>query len=303
MILRCLFFLLPLTLFCQQDGYLSLYLYNMNLINPAFAGSEGSHVFSLTSRNQWNSIDESPKTTGLSYSQSRGKNVGIGLSIISDKIFIENQTMITIDFSYKLKLGDDSNVFLGIKGGGNSYSADPTPLSGFSQLPDPAQKSLSRFIPNMGIGFLFKKSSFWFSSSIPRLFNARRTDDIEVQARERIHIYISGGAQFDINENFSIKPNLMYRKGQGLPNSIDVNGWVSYLNKFEMGISFKSASVFSFLTAISVGENISIGYAYDTFRDGTLSGLNLKGHELAVRLKLGEIGGNKATEIATEVEE
>ena len=241
----------------------------MNLINPAFAGSEGSHVFSLTSRNQWNSIDESPKTTGLSYSQSRENNVGIGLSIISDKIFIENQTMVTIDFSYRLTLGDDSNLFLGIKGGGNSYSADPSPLTGFSQLPDPAQKSLSRFIPNMGVGFLFKKSSFWLSGSIPRLFNSKRDDDIEVQSRERIHVYLSGGAQFNITENFSIKPNLMYRKGKGLPNSIDFNGRVSYLNKFEIGISFKSASVYSFLAAVSVGENIRIGYAYDSFRDVT----------------------------------
>ena len=278
-------------------------MYNMNLINPAFAGSEGKHVFSLTSRNQWNSIDESPKTTGLSYSQSRKNNVGIGLSIISDKIFIENQTMVTIDFSYRLTLGDDSNLFFGIKGGGNSYSADPSPLSGFSQLPDPAQKSLSRFIPNMGVGFLFKKSSFWLSGSIPRLFNSKRDDDIEVQSRERIHIYLSGGAQFNITENFSIKPNLMYRKGKGLPNSIDFNGWVSYLNKFEIGISSKSASVYSFLAAVSVGENINIGYAYDSFRDVTLSGLNLKSHELAVRFTLGEIGSNEATEVSSESEE
>ena len=74
----------------------------MNLINPAYAGSEGSHVFSMTSRNQWNTIDDSPKTTGFSYSMATSKNVGLGVSIISDKIFIENQTMLTIDFSYKL---------------------------------------------------------------------------------------------------------------------------------------------------------------------------------------------------------
>ena len=54
--------------------------------------------------------------------------------------------MITLDFSYKLTLGNDSAVFLGIKGGGNSYSADPTPLLGFTTIPDPAQKSLSRLL-------------------------------------------------------------------------------------------------------------------------------------------------------------
>ena len=85
--------------------------------------------------------------------------MGLGVSIISDKIFIENQTMITIDFSYKLKLGNDSAVFLELKGW-NSYSADPTSLLGSTNIPDPAQKSLSRFNPNMGVGFLFKMAVY-----------------------------------------------------------------------------------------------------------------------------------------------
>lgn len=298
MILRILFFLFPFILFCQQDGYLSLYNFNMNLINPAFAGSEGSHVLSLISRNQWNTIENSPKTTGLSYSLSRSNNVGLGVSIITDRIFIENQTMFTIDFSYKLTLNNDGAVFLGIKGGGNSYSADPTPLLGFTNIPDPAQKSLSRFNPNMGVGFLFKMGKIWFSGSMPRLFNAKRDEDIEIQSRDRIHVYLAGGAEFNISEDFAIRPNLMYRKGKGLPNSIDFSSWVSYLNKFDIGISFKSGSVFSFLVSVGLGENISLAYAYDTFRNPALSGLNLNGHELAIRFNLGE-----ATPDKTDTEE
>ena len=118
MILRYLFFLFPLVLLCQQDGYLSLYNFNMNLINPAFAGSEGSHVFSLTSRNQWNTIEDSPQTTGFSYSFARSNNVGLGVSIISDKIFIENQTMITIDFPTNSNWGMIVQYFLELKGVG-----------------------------------------------------------------------------------------------------------------------------------------------------------------------------------------
>ena len=272
----------------------------MNLINPAYAGAEGSHVFSLTSRNQWNAIEDSPKTTGLSYSISRSNNVGLGISIISDKIFIENQTMLTIDFSYKLTLSNDGVIFLGIKGGGNSYNADSTPLLGFSEIPDPAQKSLSRFNPNMGVGFLFRMRGFWFSGSMPRMFNTKRDEDIEIQSRDRIHIYLAGGAQFNISEDFSIIPNLMYRKGKGLPNSIDFGSWVSYLNKFDLGISFRSGSVFSFLASVGLGENISIGYAYDTYRNATLSGLNLKGHELAIRFNLGEAPEKNVEQVSTE---
>jgi hypothetical protein len=92
----------------------------------------------------------------------------------------------------------------------------------------------------------------------------------------------------------------MYRKGKGLPNSIDFGSWVSYLNKFDLGISFRSGSVFSFLTSVGLGENISIGYAYDTYRNGTLSGLNLNGHELAIRFNLGEAPEKNVEQVSTE---
>ena len=103
-----IFFLFPVSLISQQDSYLSLFRYNMLLVNPAFSGAEGKHVMSLTSRNQWSEAEDSPKTTALSYSVASGKNVGLGISILSDKIFIENQTTITADFSYRLTLTNGS---------------------------------------------------------------------------------------------------------------------------------------------------------------------------------------------------
>ena len=188
----------------------------MPLINPAYAGAEGKHVLSLTNRNQWSNTEDSPKTTALSNSSALGKNVGLGISVVSDKIFIEKQTMFAIDFSYKLKLNNDGAVFLGIKAGGNSYNANPNPLSTFTKIPDPAKKSLSRFNPNMGVGFLLKMGQIWFSGSMPRLFNPKRDDDIEIQSRDRIHTYLAAGAMFSFNDKFTLKPNLMYRNIKGL---------------------------------------------------------------------------------------
>ena len=198
-----LLLLFPWAISAQQDAYMSLYQLNMPLINPAYAGAEGKHVLSLTNRNQWSNSEDSPKTTALSYSSAVGKNVGLGISVVSDKIFIEKQTMFAIDFSYKLKLNNDGAVFLGIKAGGNSYNANPNPLSTFTQIPDPAKKSLSRFNPNMGVGFLLKMGQIWFSGSMPRLFNPKRDDDIEIQSRDRIHTYLAAGAMFSFNDKFT----------------------------------------------------------------------------------------------------
>ncbi len=279
--------LLPLFISAQQDAYLSLYQFNMTLINPAYTGAEGMHVISMNSRNQWSNAEDSPKTTALSYSVAGGKNVGLGISVVSDQIFIEKQTNITADFSYRLTLANDAALFLGIKAGGNSYSADPSQLRSYRPELDPVKKPLSRFNPNMGVGFYYQSSNYWFSGAMPRLFNAKRDGDVEIQSRDRIHTYLAAGAMFSINDKFILKPNLMYRKTKGIGAVTDLGIKVGYMNKFELGLSTRTGSIFSIQTIVDINENFSLGYAYDTFGDNQLSGLNLKAHEIAMRFKFG----------------
>ena len=279
--------LLPLFISAQQDAYLSLYQFNMTLINPAYAGAEGMHVISMNSRNQWSNAEDSPKTTALSYSVAGGKNVGLGISVVSDQIFIEKQTNITADFSYRLTLANDAALFLGIKAGGNSYSADPSQLRSYRPELDPVKKPLSRFNPNMGVGFYYQSSNYWFSGAMPRLFNAKRDGDVEIQSRDRIHTYLAAGAMFSFNETFILKPHLMYRKTKGIGAVTDVGIKAVYSSRFELGLSARTGSIFSLQALVIVNENFSLGYAYDTYGDDQLSGINFKAHEIAMRFKFG----------------
>ena len=66
------FLFLSLKLMAQQDTYLSLIDYQMPLINPAHAGTEGQS-FAFNSRNQWAAVEQSPKTIAFAYSMARGK--------------------------------------------------------------------------------------------------------------------------------------------------------------------------------------------------------------------------------------
>ena len=279
--------LLPLFISAQQDAYLSLYQFNMTLINPAYAGAEGMHVISMNSRNQWSNAEDSPKTTALSYSVAGGKNVGLGISVVSDQIFIEKQTNITADFSYRLTLANDAALFLGIKAGGNSYSADPSQLRSYRPELDPVKKPLSRFNPNMGVGFYYQSSNYWFSGAMPRLFNAKRDGDVEIQSRDRIHTYLAAGAMFSFNDTFILKPHLMYRKTKGIGAVTDVGIKAVYSSRFELGLSARTGSIFSLQALVIVNENFSLGYAYDTYGDDQLSGINFKAHEIALRFKFG----------------
>jgi len=280
--------LLPFLGLCQQESYYSLYQFNMQVINPAFAGAEAPTMASMLNRNQWATVENAPKTTAFAFSSARENNVGLGLSVVSDKVFIEQQTFAYIDFSYKLQIGDATNLFLGLKGGGNFYNADGTGLNSYGVGLDPAQKALSKFNPNVGAGAYLQNEKYWISFSIPRLFNVERDEELVVTAKDRIHTYLGGGLTLSINDNFSVKPSVMLRKVQGLPLSADFTGFVSIQNRMDFGLSYRSNASLSWMAFINVVNGIDIGYAYETPSEQMLSGISLKTHELVLRIRLGD---------------
>ncbi|MDC1011705.1 PorP/SprF family type IX secretion system membrane protein [Flavobacteriaceae bacterium] len=300
---RLLFFIglafIPLIVFSQQESYYTLYRYNMNVINPAYAGALGKNVFAFTSRRQWSSMQDAPSTLAFSYSSERENNVGLGLSVVSDKVFIEQQTFAYVDFSYKLDM-ESTQLYLGLKAGGNFYSADPRALSTYSPT-DPAQQELSSFNPNVGAGAFLKGEIFWASFSIPRLFNVKReNDNLAVTAKDRVHSYLGGGVDLPIGSGLLIKPSVMMRKVKGLPVTTDFTGMLSWQNQFHVGISYRTSSAFGLLALVSLG-GFDIGYAYETPTVSSLSQLNLKTHEIVLRINLGE--GDQSTEQGPEGQE
>lgn len=288
--------LIPLFTFSQQESYYSLYRYNMNVINPAYAGALGKNVFAFTSRRQWSSMQDAPSTLAFSYSSERANNVGLGLSVVSDKVFIEQQTFAYVDFSYKLDM-ESTQLYLGLKAGGNFYNADPRSLTTYTAS-DPAQQQLSRFNPNVGAGAFLKGEVFWASFSIPRLFNVKRENDIlAVTAKDRVHSYLGGGVDLPVGGDFFIKPSIMMRKVKGLPVTTDITGMLSWQNQFDVGISYRSSGAFSLLSVVSIG-GFDIGYAYETPTVSSLSQLNLKTHEIVLRINLGQ--GDQTTKTGQE---
>jgi type IX secretion system PorP/SprF family membrane protein len=291
--------LIPLFTYGQQESYYTLYRYNMNVINPAYAGALGKNVFAFTSRRQWSSMQDAPSTLAFSYSSERENNVGLGLSVVSDKVFIEQQTFAYVDFSYKLDM-ESTQLYLGLKAGGNFYNADPRGLTTYSPS-DPAQQQLSRFNPNVGAGALLKGEFFWASFSIPRLFNIKRENyNLAVKAKDRVHSYLGGGADLAVGGGFIVKPSVMLRKVKGLPITTDFTGMLSWQNQFDIGISYRSSSAFSLLSVVSVG-GFDIGYAYETPTVSSLSQLNLKTHEIILRINLGQ--GDQTTKKDPESQE
>jgi len=280
-----LVFLFSFVIYSQQESYYSLYNYNMQVINPAYTGAEADLLFSFLNRSQWESLDDSPKTMAFSFSSKRKNNVGLGISVVSDKVFVERQTFAYADFSYLLNMGK-TKVFLGLKGGGNFYRASSLDLEDYNSTIDPAQSELSRFNPNVGAGVFIKNKTYWFSFSIPRLFNVKRNEDLNLGAKDRIHSYIGAGFELPVSKSLTFKPMIMLRKVKSLPLSKDIGGFLSISNKFDLGISHRSNSSFSVMTLVKISKSFDIGYAYEAPTNTSLLNQSIKTNEFFLRIKI-----------------
>ena len=297
-----LFLISPLLFFSQQESFFSLYRYNMNILNPAFAGSEDQTSLSLTSRNQWISIENAPKTQVLIFSSPRKKNVGLGLSFISNKFYVEDTSIAYVDFSYKLNLTEQTKLFFGLKGGASFFKADISSLTSTNSVSDPAQKAVSSTKLNFGIGALIKSKNYWISFSIPRLFGKNNNDDIYIST-DRVHNYFSGGTNIKLTDDFILKPSFISRKVQYLPMTHEISLNLDFKNNIQLGSFYRSNNRTGALLFVSISRFFDIGYAYELSIDKNLLNLGINNHEIFLRIRFDGLNKSEYTSDQSQEED
>ena len=251
----------------QQAPHYTQYMYNMNVINPAYAGSKENLSFGLLYRKQWIEIQDAPTTFSLSGSSPVGKNVGLGLSVISDKIGPVEENNIYGDFSYTLNLGGERRLALGLKAGvtlqkiGLKSIVQPT-------LPNPNdgafQEDTNNSKFNIGTGLFYYTNKYYVAFSIPNMLKSAHLDYNGIKYGTEIqHYFLTGGYVFDLNPNLKFKPFAMVKSAFGAPVSVDVSTNFLYVEKFEMGATYRLQDSFGLMVNYAVSPSLRIGYAYD----------------------------------------
>ena len=134
---------------------------NFSIYNPAFTGVEGPSLI-LNSRLQWIGIDQAPRTNYLLYHLAPKKNVLLGVSVINDRVFIENKTYLTLDYNYKLQIDQEKSIFLGIKAGGFYNNIDTNKIPRIFNEANPLLSAVeSYFNPIIGVGFTMIAPNFF----------------------------------------------------------------------------------------------------------------------------------------------
>ena len=89
----------------QQDPQYTQYMYNTQVVNPAYAGSRDALSFGLLYRTQWVGFEGAPKTGTFTVNSPIGAldNMGLGLSIVRDEIGPAIESNVNIDYSYTIR--------------------------------------------------------------------------------------------------------------------------------------------------------------------------------------------------------
>jgi type IX secretion system PorP/SprF family membrane protein len=274
----------------QQDPNFTFYRYNMNLINPAYAGSNEGTDIGVGIRSQWASVEGSPETQTVFFGTPVGKNLGLGISVINDRTFIENQTSITLDFSYQLQLNANTLLFLGVKAGLNSYKVNTDGLITYSIQADPSLMDVDGgFSPNVGAGAYLKGKSYFASLSVPKILTPNRLDNdngIAKQGEDRIHIYASAGYDIPLNGNITFKPAILARYVDASPLSMDFTAAFMLGERFEPGVAYRLNEGFGGFFIFKASKRLHLGYAYEAATQSTINNISNGSHEILLKLNL-----------------
>ena len=185
-------FLISFTsVFGQQDAQYTQYMYNMNVLNPAYAGSRGNLSIGMLGRTQWVGIEGAPQTLTFSLNSPVGKNVGMGLSVIADTYGPVQEQNVFGDFSYTLKTSEFGRLALGLKAGASFLNVNLLSLNpNDPEFSDALSNNVNEVFPNIGAGAYYYTDRFYLGLSAPNFIERDHLNNdsgIASTATEQMH--------------------------------------------------------------------------------------------------------------------
>ena len=287
---KILIFALMLTCysgFAQQDAQYTQYMYNTININPAYAGSRGvMSVFGLH-RTQWVGLDGAPTTNTFSLNTPiSNSNLGVGFSLVNDRIGPTSDNTISADISYTIPMNEVYKLSFGVKASGNIFNLDTDKLDPSNPIDPNLQNFNNEFSPNFGAGVYLHSDKLYLGLSVPNFLQDSKYNDNEVAVfQERMNFYFIGGYVFDVSPSIKFKPAFLTKMVTGSPLQLDASANFLFFDKFMLGGAYRWDAAVSALAGFQVTDGLFIGYSYD-METTNLRRYNSGSHEVFLRFEL-----------------
>lgn len=273
-------------LYAQQDPQYTQYMYNQAIINPAYAGSNEYLQITTLYRNQWTGFPGAPKTITFSGHGPLSNQMGLGVSVISDQHGPVKENNIYTDISYTIKVNDNLNLALGIKGGITIHDIGLASVNVVDDNDPFFSQNINENTLNLGAGAFLYTNNYYVGVSMPNMLQSVHLNENGIRlGSEALHYFVTAGYVFQLDQTMKFKPSFMVKSTLESPVSFDINANFLLFEKLELGASYRYQDALSFLINFPVFPNIRLGYAYDY----VVSDINYSGpssHEVFLQFDL-----------------
>jgi type IX secretion system PorP/SprF family membrane protein len=304
---KYVWFLLLLTLsaigFSQEQPTMLFFTENAPFYNPAFTGTYGQ-VATVNNRTQWAGVTDAPVLQSFSYQRDFKNRAAWGVSFQNDKVFIEKQGVLAVDYNYKLDLSENSQLYLGLKGGAYFKSIDKARLNRLTNSSNNALDAVRNYSnPLLGVGVHLDTKYFFLSAGVPNLLNSKRYKESEglvTTATDRPNLYLSTGVTLGLTKSLALKPAILYRGVSDAPNFYNLQLMLELKDKVGVGLSKMNNDYFGAMFIFKGMSFLDLGYAYEFSNRSSNIALKENNHELFVRFKFSNTSKQTASLDSTQ---
>ncbi len=271
------------TLYAQNDPQFSLGSYNRMIYNPAAIAQSEYVDIMVSAREQWTGFEDAPSTQSLSVSNYFDAwGMGLGLSVVNDKLGAENIQNVKAKYAYHVWLSDDNYLSFGLGAGVMMKSFSSADLI-FEDPTDEhiADADMSKTRLDFDLGFEWHVGDFFMGAAVNHLSQSNKNPNILKVQR---HQYAYAGVRLLVNDLVSLRPSLNVLN---VENIYSVGGEITmnYDDTFWFGLGYRNQDAFLLSTKIRVFDNLIAAYSYD-MGAGDLSSYRKGSHEVMLHLRI-----------------
>jgi len=268
-----------LTSFAQQRPQYTQYMINPFLLNPAVSGTEDYTDIRAGYRKQWAGFEGAPRTMYLSAHTNIGKHLvtnnrsrhkkngfhGIGGIVTNDAIGPTTTTTVSLAYSYHMKISKKVFVSLGLMGGFNQFTVDPSKFIANNNN-DASLTGQSKIgMGDITAGAWVYSDKFFAGASMAQLAPSITFTKSSEQMNYTLtkHYFIMAGYRIPLGYDLALIPSFIIKATAPAPLSFDINAKIRYKDFLWAGVSYRNKNAIAGMVGIIINNMFDVSYSYD----------------------------------------
>jgi type IX secretion system PorP/SprF family membrane protein len=254
----------------QNQFSMTQYMVHQPFINPASMGMYENMNGAIFYKNQWTGFDGAPKLIGFNFnSPIGGLRSRLGLTVVNDRIGVNNNTEISGSYSYTLKLNQTSTLTFGLSATLKLSQSNFAEVETNIVDPEFQANSPTLAMPNFKFGTYYRTKKFYVGIALPNLLkNEIDFNTLDFKGSTSFdfsdwHFYLHSGYSWEINNKFDLNSSMIFKHVSGAPFQVDLSTIFVMKKKFGIGINYRTSNDLAGLLRFRLNPMLEMAYAYD----------------------------------------